>query len=126
MFKFIKNLRNKNVNSKNFKRDMAKRLDGRAIKYVTERTQDNETVSNETVSNDSVIGRDGALILKGDELLVYSSADVVFRVKVDEMSASELLSMEGVILTGSDIEHGGIERTVIAYYTYYLKPGKGL
>ena len=117
MFKFIKKLfSSKNENSKNFKREMAKRLDGRAIKYVTERDE----------TADSVIGREGALIIKGDELLVYSSADVVFRAKIDEMKASELLSLEGVILSGSDIEHDGIERQIIAYYTYYLKPGKGL
>jgi len=117
MFKFIKKLfRSKNENSKIFRREMAKRLDGRSIKYVTERIQD----------TDSVVGREGALIVKGDELLVYSSADVVFRAKIDELRASELLSLEGVILTGSDIAHGGNERKIIAYYTYYLKPGKGL
>lgn len=117
MFKFIKRLtKSKNENSKNFKRDMANHLNGRAIKYVTERID----------NVDSVIGRSGALILKEDELLVYSSADVVFRVKIDQLTASELLSLEGAILTGPDIEHDNKIRTVIAYYTYYLKPGKGL
>ena len=89
---------------------MAKKLDGRAIKYVTERTPDGETV----------IGKSGALIVKGDELLVYSSADVVFRCHVDEMTASELMSLGGAIITAPDLEHGGAERTVTAYYTDHL------
>ena len=92
-------------------KEMAARLDGKHIKYVTERRDD----------EDYVIGRDGALIVKGDEFLVFSSADVVFRCRVSELRASELLSLEGVIITAPDIEHGGEERCVIAYYTYYVK-----
>ena len=92
-------------------REMAERLNGKHIKYVTERKDD----------EDYVIGKEGALILKNDELLVFSSADIVFRCKVDELQASELLSLEGVILKGPDIEHGGEYRNVIAYYTYYIK-----
>lgn len=112
MFKFIKKLtRSKNENSKNFKREMAKHLDGRHIKYVTERFDD----------VDHVIGRDGALIVKNDELLVYSSANVVFRAKIDQLKMSELLSLEGAILTGADITQNGVERTIIAYYTHYIK-----
>ena len=102
--------RGKKENTRGFRRETAKKLDGRAIKYVTERTPDGE----------SVIGRSGALILKGDELLVYSSADVVFRCLIDEMDAGELMSMEGVILTAPDLEHGGSVRTVTAYYTHYM------
>ena len=103
--------RRKKEDSRAFRREMAKKLDGRAVKYVTERADD---------GSESVIGREGALILKDDELLVYSSSDVVFRCKVDEMTAGELLSMEGVILTAPDVEHGGVVRTVTAYYTYYI------
>lgn len=115
MFKFIKKLtKSKNENSKRFKSDMAKHLDGRHIKYVTERIDD----------VDSVIGKEGALIVKDDELLVYSSADIVFRVKISELKASELLSLEGAILTGPDLTREGQERTVIAYYTYYLKSSR--
>ena len=92
-------------------RAMAEKLNGKCIKYVVERLED----------EDYVIGKSGALILKEDELLVYSSEDVVFRCKVGELEASELLSLEGVILNGPDIEHGGQQRCVIAYYTYYIK-----
>ena len=92
-------------------REMAERLNGKHLKYVTERRDD----------EDYVIGKEGALILKGDEFLVFSSADVVFRCHVNELQASELLSLEGVILNAPDIEHGGEYRSIIAYYTYYIK-----
>ena len=67
-----------------------------------------------------MIGREGALIVKEDQLLVYASADVLMRLCIDEMTASELLSGDGAVLIGNDIEHSGAYRTVIAYYTYYL------
>lgn len=116
MFKFINKILSKNENSAAFKRSMAEKLSGKSIKYVTQRID----------GADSVIGHEGAIIIKNDELLIYSSLNVVFRVKIDQMRASELFSLEGVIITGPDLTENGSERTVIAYYTYYLKPGRGL
>ena len=90
---------------------LAEKLNGMSIKYVVERIDD----------EDYVIGKSGALILKNDELLVFSSEDVVFRCKLDELEASELMSLGGVILSGPDIENEGRYRQVIAHYTYYIK-----
>lgn len=105
MFSF----RKKKENTPAYRREMAQRLNGKHLKYVTERLPDGE----------SVIGRSGALIVRDGELLVYASADVVFRCEVQKLQMSELLSMEGVILTGEDAAHENRLRTVIAYYTYY-------
>ena len=107
MFFFRKKKRSEYPSGK----EMADKLNGKHIKYVTERKND----------EDYVIGKEGALIVKGDEFLVFSSADVVFRCYVSELQASELLSLEGVIITAPDIEHGGEIRNIIAYYTYYIK-----
>ncbi len=107
--------RKKREDSPAFRRDMAKKIDGMSVKYVTERRGDGDT------SGDFVIGRSGALIVKDRELLVYSSSDVVFRAEIDKLSMSPLLSGEGIILEGDDAEHGGEHRKIIAYYTYYLK-----
>ncbi len=98
-------------NSVAFRRRMAERVAGQQIKYTTERVED----------TDLVIGRSGALILREDELIVYASQDIVFRGKVDTLTISELMSRDGVILTGPDLSQDGKVRTVIAYYTYYLK-----
>ncbi len=110
MLKLFKRLtKPRNENSLRFKQEMAERMNGRHIKYVTERENDSDTV----------IGHDGCLAVRNGELIVLSDGVVKFRVKVAEMTASELMSLEGIILSGPDIEHNGIYRTVIAYYKYY-------
>lgn len=101
--------KSKNPNSKRYKRDLANYLDGRHLKCVTERIEGIE----------EVIGKSGAIIKKEDELIVYSSQEVLIRTKIDDLYAWELLSLEGVVITAIDIEHGGAERTVTAYYSYY-------
>ncbi len=99
----------KNIDSRKYKSGVADYLDGRHLKCVTERRDNIE----------EVIGKSGAIIRKDDELLVYSSQDVVFRTKIEYLYASELLSLDGVVITAPDIEHGGVERTIIAFYSYW-------
>ncbi|MBE6548667.1 MAG: hypothetical protein E7667_07335 [Ruminococcaceae bacterium] len=101
--------KSKNPDSKRYKWDMARQMCGHHIKYVTEKR--NEV--------DEVIGRSGGLNIRDDELLVFASADVLMRCKIEEMQAWELLSKDGVVITAPDLEHGGIERTIIVYYVYY-------
>ena len=90
---------------------MALSVNGKHIRYVTEKIDE----------VDEVIGRSGGLNIRDDEMILYASADVVFRCKLDELQIWELLSKDGVVLTGPDIENGGRVRTVIAYYVYYRK-----
>ena len=106
---FEKMTKSKNPDSKRFKWDMARQICGHHVKYVTE----------EINGTHEVIGRSGALNIKGDELLVFASADVLMRCKVEEMQAWELLSKDGVVITAPDLEHDGKERTVIVHYVYY-------
>lgn len=108
MFKLFKK-KIKDENSPEFRIMMAEKLAGRHIKYVTERID----------GNDNVIGREGSLCLRNGEFIVFASADILFRADVTELRASELMSLDGVILTAPDKEHGNTERTVIAYYLYY-------
>lgn len=107
--KIKKLFKNKNPDSLAYKTEKAKSLNGRAIKYVTER-----------INNvDEVVGRSGAINLKDDELIVLSSFDIEFRCKISDLSASDLMSLDGVVLSGHDLEHEGRFRTIIAYYSYY-------
>ena len=99
----------KNPQSKSYRYAMAQRICGHHVKYVTER-RDNV---------DEVIGRSGGLNIKDDELLVFASADVLMRCKIEEMQAWELLSKDGVVITAPDLEHDGKLRTVIVHYVYY-------
>ena len=66
-----------------------------------------------------MISKGGSISIRDDEILVFSSADVLLRAKIADMDASELLSKDGVIITAPDLEHGGAVRTVIVYYVYY-------
>lgn len=92
-----------------FRIEMAEKISGKHIKYVTER------INNE----DTVIGKEGSVCLRDGEIIVYASMDVLFRCPVADLTASELMSHDGVILSGPDGEHDGRQRTVIAYYLYY-------
>ena len=105
--------KSKNIDSKRYKRDLANYLDGRHLKCVTERIDGIE----------EVVGKSGAIIKKDDELIIYSSQDVLMRVKIQDLHAWELLSLDGVVITAPDIEHGGEERTVIAFYSYWREVG---
>ena len=106
---FDKATKSKDPNSKRFKWDMAKQICGHHVKYVTE----------EKNGTHEVIGRSGGLNIKDDELLVFASADVLMRCKIEDMQAWELLSKDGVVITAPDLERGGEVRTVIVHYVYY-------
>ena len=96
-------------NSKQYRWAMARRMCDHHIRYVTEKINGVE----------EVIGKNGGLNIRDDELLVFASADVIFRCKIEEMQAWELLSKDGVVITAPDLEHGGVERTIIVFYVYY-------
>lgn len=102
--------KSKNPESPRFRRDMAERICGHHIKYVTERHGDDV---------EEVIGKDGGLNIRDDELIVFASANIIMRCKIDQMQAWELLSNDGVVITAPDLEHGGAERTIIVHYVYY-------
>ena len=89
-----------------FRRKMAKALHGKHIKYVCERLEDED---------DIIVGREGALLVRDDEFIVFASQKDVFRSKIDETDFSELMSLGGVIITGYDILSDK-ERSVIAHY----------
>ena len=106
---FKKLTASKNPESYRYRREMAERICGHHVKYVTER-----------INNvDEVIGRSGGLNIRDDELLVFASGDVLMRCKIADCQAAELLSKDGVIITAPDLEHGGKLRTIIVYYVYY-------
>ena len=98
-------------NSKRYRYDMAKRICGHHVRYITEKNGD----------VDEVIGREGSLNIKDGELLVFGSGDILMRCKIENMQAWELLSKDGVVITAPDDAHGGRECTIVVYYVYYRK-----
>ncbi len=108
---FLRKIFGRKENSRTYRRERAKRLHGLVIRYVTERHGDNE----------DVIGRGGNLSIHNDELLVFSSGEILLRAKVDELDVSELMSGDGVILTAPNLEEEGRVRTMTAHYVYHRK-----
>ena len=103
--------RSNNPNSRRYKLDMAAHLDGMPLKCVTERKDGVE----------EVVGKSGSITVRNGELLLFAGLDIVFRCDVLEMSAWELMSLDGAVITAPDKEHGGEERTVTAHYTYWRR-----
>ncbi len=101
--------KSRNPNSKRYKLDLAEHLNGMSLKCVTERINGIE----------EIIGKSGSITVRNGELIVYSSMDVVFRCDVMELVGSELMSLDGAILTAPDKEHGGEVRSIVAHYSYW-------
>ena len=93
LFNFRKEKIPKDTNSVEFKRYMAKKIDGKKLRY-------------------------GFLSLYNDEISVICGEKTLFCAKVDTLVAWEFMSLEGVTLTAPDLVTGK-ERTVMAYYKYY-------
>ena len=100
-----------NTNSYSFRLERARSLHGEAIKYVTERRDD----------NDDVIGRGGSLALHNDTFIVDSSGDRLFACNVKDLDACNLMSGDGVVITGPDLLNGGKVRTITVHFVYYRK-----
>ena len=101
----------KDPNSKQYKWQMAEMVSGKHLRYVVERWENDE----------KVIGRNGSIGVKDDSLIVNTDTGIAFRGKVEEIVVSELLSKDGVVITGPDMENGGQERTIIAFYVYHRR-----
>ncbi len=101
----------KSMDSYSFRRERASELHGQAVKYVTEHRDGNE----------DVVGRGGALCLKGDEFIVDSSGDRLFVTDVCNLEASYLMSGDGVIIKGPNKLENGKIRTITVHFVYYRK-----
>ncbi|MBR2340581.1 MAG: hypothetical protein IKA74_07115 [Clostridia bacterium] len=94
-----------------FRRKRAKEIAGLAVKYVTQKVDD----------NDNVVGRGGSLAINKSEFILNTDKGVLFRAKIDKMDASFLLSNDGVILTGPNLEKGGEVESLTVHFVYYRK-----
>ena len=105
---FLKKIfgKNKSTDSYAFKLERARELHGQPVKYVTEHRNGNE----------DVVGRGGAMCLKGDEFIVDSSGDRLFVTDVSDLEANYLMSGDGVIIKGKNKLEDGKERTITAVY----------
>lgn len=91
--------------------EQAKKISGQAVKYVTERKND----------NDDIVGRGGSVTLADDRLIIDSSGERLFVCPVKSVDISWLMSGNGVIVSGPNSLEGGKERRLTVYFVYYRK-----
>ena len=87
------------------------KLDGRLVSYAVRREPTGEVV----------IGKNGRICAATDQLeLRFQDGNVPFSCPVSTLEFGELLSKNGVLLTGDDTVTGR-RVTAVAYYLYYRK-----
>ena len=101
----------KSPDSYAFKLKRANELHGQAVKYITEQRN----------GNDDVVGRGGALCVKGDEFIIDTMGERLFVCDIESLSANYLMSGDGVIISGPNKLWGGKQRTVTVHFVYYRK-----
>lgn len=100
---------NKDEQTAAFRYNMAKQIDGRHLRYITERCEPDEVV----------VGKDGHVnITSQDELSVVCGIKTIFRAKIEDLAISHLMSLEGSVLEGYDLENER-ERKIVIYYKYH-------
>lgn len=88
-------------------RKLLKHIDGVRIKYVTQRNSD---------GTERVIGKEGAVSANEERVLLLCGGRSVFCCPVGAVTCNELLSGDGVVLSGVDSETGR-EMSVTAHFT---------
>jgi hypothetical protein len=90
-------------------------MDGREVKYVTQRIRDeNGNVKEE------ILGKLGRIVAIEGEIRVMCGEEDVFRCMAKDASYYVLLSGNGVTVSGVNSLNGRHE-DIVVYYTYYRK-----
>lgn len=84
-------------------------LDGKLITYAVRREPNGEIV----------IGKDGRICVNNEQLeLRFQNGSIPFSCAVSSLEYGDLMSRNGVLITGEDTVTGK-RVTVVAYYKYY-------
>ena len=101
----------KRYDSYAYRLEQAKSLHGQDVKYVTEYVD----------GNDNVVGRGGSVCLKDDVLIIDSSGDRLFMCEVGKLGINQLMSGNGVIITGPNMLENGNVRVLTVHFVYYRR-----
>lgn len=91
-------------------RKQLERFNGKPIIYAIERVDGIE----------KMLGKSGGIIILSDVIVVMCEAHEVFRCRIKGASVAELLSGNGVEISGID-DNTGEKRYIVAHYSYYRK-----
>lgn len=100
---------------KNPNEDVLRQMDGREIKYVTQRIR---TPQGEV--KEQILGKSGRIVLIENEIRVMCGETDVFRCNVEDCSYYMLLSGDGITVSGVNAING-IKMDIIVYYKYHRK-----
>ena len=90
-------------------------MDGREIKYVTQRLRKQDGTIKETI-----LGKEGRIVVLNDEICVMCGATDVFRCKIQDATYYMLLSGDGITVSGVNTVNN-IQMDIIVYYKYHRK-----
>lgn len=102
--------RNKD-NSRKAKREIARKIGSHRLRYVTQRDE---------LGNEDILGKGGGISYSDDKINVFSENGRHLTVDIFEAKIYELMSNDGAVVSGTDLETGE-KKTVVAYYVYYRK-----
>ncbi len=86
-------------------------LHGKVIRYVAEQKNGSEVV----------LGRGGSISVRDGMLIVFSSHEIIFRSECAETEVGYLLSGDGVILQADNMERGGVNQKITAFFVDHIK-----
>ena len=99
---------NRYYNSPGYRREAAAQYDKKLLKYVTERLE----------TGDVVLARDAYICVSAGFVFVNNEEKSIFKCRDEAVQCGELMSHDGVILTGFD-EISEKERSIVCYFKYY-------
>ena len=101
--------------SKKPKNPVLYEMDGREIKYVTQRIRTPDGDVKETI-----LGKQGRIVVLDGEICVMCGATDVFRCMAENAEYYTLLSGDGITVSGVNSLNGE-KMDIIVYYTYHRK-----
>ena len=87
-----------------------RRLDGRLLKYAVRRALDENGSPIEIV-----VGKGGSLMVLEDRVIITADGKEVFSAPLDTVKSGELMSLDGIVVSGQDSVTGGFA-TVVGFY----------
>ena len=102
--------KNKNPNA-----DVLKQMDGREIKYVTQRLRNEDGTVREVI-----LGKEGRIVVLDDEIRVMCGATDVFRCLIENATYYMLLSGDGITVSGVNTLNN-TQMDIIVFYKYHRK-----
>ena len=91
-----------------------RKLHGREVRYASRRDSSTYT--------EMVIGKNGIIDVKNDLFSLIFNNKIVFSSHINDLSGSDLMSLDGIILTRINYDSGiGLEDKIVVYYKYHRR-----